>query len=168
LDLFENRPDSVIGGRPGSIRSGAAQQFPVLRTLSNTPVGFFQAEAINKYKFMITYRNYDSPSNELGSVLNAIAHPTRRGILELLTEQELSVARIAEQFSVSRPAVVKHLRVLRFANLICVRRRGRERIHCLNRKPLASVEAWLLFASSGRKIPRFACASLSGSISSVC
>jgi DNA-binding transcriptional ArsR family regulator len=117
---------------------------------------------------MMRYRNYDSARNELGSVLIAIAHPTRREILKLLTEQELTVGKIAEQFSVSRPAVVKHLRVLRFAKLISVRRQGRERIQSLNLKPLASVEAWLSFAGCGRKIPSFEYAPLSGSISSVC
>jgi len=133
-------------------------------TLSKTPVGFFQAEAIKKYKFMTTYRNYDCPPNELGSVLNAIAHPTRREILELLTEQDLPVGKIAGQFEISREAVVRHLRVLRTANLISVRRRGRKRIQSLNRKPLASVEAWLSFAGCGGKIARCAYARLAGSI----
>ena len=116
---------------------------------------------------MRTYRNYDSPPNELGSVLNAIAHRTRREILELLAARDLSVGKIAEQFNVSRPAVVKHLRVLRFAKLISVRREGRERIQCLNPKPLTSVEAWLSHASCGRRMSRFECAAIAASIASV-
>jgi DNA-binding transcriptional ArsR family regulator len=43
----------------------------------------------------------------------------------------------------SRPAVVKHLRILRSANLITVRRQGRERIHALSPAPLKTVQGWL-------------------------
>jgi len=78
----------------------------------------------------------------LGPVLRAIADPTRRQILDLLAEHDLPVSRIADRFSISRWAIMKHLRVLRLANLILVRRRGQQRIQCLNAKPLKSVEAW--------------------------
>jgi DNA-binding transcriptional ArsR family regulator len=150
---------------PGGIRSAAAHPFPVRKTLSKTAVGFSQAEAIKKYKSMVTNLKYGSAPNELDSVLQAIAHPTRREILELLTEQDLPVGKIAGQFNISRPAVIKHLRILRSANLIAVWRRGRERIQCLNPEPLATVEGWLSLASCGRKIPRFECAPIPSSIS---
>jgi DNA-binding transcriptional ArsR family regulator len=78
----------------------------------------------------------------LGPVLRAIADPTRRQILDLLAEHDLPVNRIADQFSVSRWAIMKHLRVLRSANLVFVRRSGQQRIQCLNAKPLRSVTVW--------------------------
>ncbi len=61
-----------------------------------------------------------------------------------------------------------HLRVLRFAKLIAVRREGRERIQCLNPKPLAKVEAWLSLASCARKLSRFECAAIAASMSCGC
>lgn len=76
-------------------------------------------------------------------VFLSIADPSRRRILEMLAQGERPVGRIAEQFAMSRPAVIKHLRVLRAANLISVRRRGRESIHSLNPTPLKTVHGWL-------------------------
>jgi DNA-binding transcriptional ArsR family regulator len=92
---------------------------------------------------MVTHRDCKFRWKSLGPVLKAVADPKRRRILDLLAEQDLPVGRIADRFSISRPAVIKHLRVLRSANLISVRRDGRERFQCLNAKPLRSVEAWL-------------------------
>jgi DNA-binding transcriptional ArsR family regulator len=76
-------------------------------------------------------------------VFLSIADPSRRRILEMLAQGERPLGRIAEQFAMSRPAVIKHLRVLRAANLIRVRRRGRESIHSLNPVPLKTVHGWL-------------------------
>src|ERR1700724_2010091 len=73
----------------------------------------------------------------------SIADPSRRRILDMLAHGERPVGRIAEQFAMSRPAVIKHLRVLRSAKLVTVRRRGRERIHALNPTPLKTVQDWL-------------------------
>ncbi len=73
----------------------------------------------------------------------SIADPNRRLILDMLARGEQPVGRIAEQFAMSRPAVIKHLRVLRTAKLITVRRRGRERIQTLNPAPLKTVRGWL-------------------------
>jgi len=76
-------------------------------------------------------------------VIKAIADPRRRQILDLLAKEDLPVGRIVDQFRISRPAVIKHLRVLRMARLISVRRSGRERIQCLNAAPLRAVETWI-------------------------
>jgi DNA-binding transcriptional ArsR family regulator len=92
---------------------------------------------------MVTHDDCKLRSKGLGRVLKAIADPNRRQILDMLAKQDLPVGRIADRFSMSRPAVMKHLRVLRSANLVSVRRSGRERIQCLNARPLASVETWL-------------------------
>jgi DNA-binding transcriptional ArsR family regulator len=91
---------------------------------------------------MITHPGCKLRMAGLGPVLRAIADPTRRRILHLLAQRDLPVSRIADRFSLSRWAIMKHLRVLRSAKLIFVRRRGQQRIQCLNAKPLRSVEAW--------------------------
>jgi DNA-binding transcriptional ArsR family regulator len=72
-----------------------------------------------------------------------VADPSRRQILDLLAKQDMSVNRIAGRFRISRPAVVKHLRVLRSANLVSTRYSGRERIQSLNAEPLKKIDAWL-------------------------
>ena len=64
-------------------------------------------------------------------------------ILNLLTRQDLPVKDIASRFKISRPAVMKHLRVLRSAKLIAVQPLGRERFQCLNAAPLKQVKTWL-------------------------
>jgi DNA-binding transcriptional ArsR family regulator len=76
-------------------------------------------------------------------VFRAIADPTRRGILGLLRGGERSVGEIAANFHQSRPAISKHLRVLRSAGLIVTRERGTARLCRLNAKPLRDVEGWL-------------------------
>jgi DNA-binding transcriptional ArsR family regulator len=82
-------------------------------------------------------------SSKRDRIFLSIADRSRRRILELLAGKELPAGRIAEQFTMSRPAVIKHLRILRSADLITVRRQGRERIHALNPAPLKSVQRWL-------------------------
>jgi DNA-binding transcriptional ArsR family regulator len=76
-------------------------------------------------------------------VFRAVADPTRRAILDLLLDGERTVGEIAERFAVSRPAVSKHLRVLRGARLIRARREGRQRLCRLDPDPLRAVDAWL-------------------------
>jgi DNA-binding transcriptional ArsR family regulator len=80
---------------------------------------------------------------DIGPVLKAIADPSRRQILDLLAREDLPVGRIVDRFRISRPAVIKHLRVLRSARLISVRRCGRERIQHLNARPLKDVVTWM-------------------------
>jgi len=79
----------------------------------------------------------------VASVLRAIANPTRRQILDLLAVQDLTVTRVANQFDMSRHAIIKHLHILHSAKLVSVRRSGRERIQSLNAEPLEKVEAWI-------------------------
>ena len=80
----------------------------------------------------------------MSDVFGAIADPTRREILDLLRAEPLRAGDIAERFSsISRPAVSKHLRVLRNARLCRVRASGRERRYELDPRTLAQVDAWL-------------------------
>jgi DNA-binding transcriptional ArsR family regulator len=73
----------------------------------------------------------------------AIADPIRRRVLELVRDEELPAGAIAAQFPVSRPAVSRHLRVLRESGLVRERRAGRERLYRADPQPLAELRAWL-------------------------
>jgi DNA-binding transcriptional ArsR family regulator len=77
------------------------------------------------------------------AVFRAIADPTRREILDMLLDGERTVGEIAERFAVSRPAVSKHLRVLREARLVRARREGRQRLCAVDSEPLRAIDAWL-------------------------
>lgn len=77
------------------------------------------------------------------AVFSALADPTRRAVLDLLRQREFSAGRIAQAFPVSRPAISKHLRLLRRAHLVQERRNGRHRIYRLNAAPLKTVDSWL-------------------------
>jgi DNA-binding transcriptional ArsR family regulator len=75
--------------------------------------------------------------------LAALADPTRRRIVELLAEHELDAGEIASHFSVSRPAVSRHLRVLREHGLVQSRGVAQRRVYSLDLSPLAEADAWL-------------------------
>jgi DNA-binding transcriptional ArsR family regulator len=77
------------------------------------------------------------------AIFGALADPTRRAVLDLLRRGSQPAGQIAEAFPVSRPAISKHLRVLRKAHLVSERRNGRHRFYDLNPEPLQTVDAWL-------------------------
>ena len=81
---------------------------------------------------------------EFPEIWKALADPTRREILDLLTRDPRTTGRVVEQFAISRIAVMKHLATLRRAGLVIGRKRGRERWHYVNFMPLQQVyERWL-------------------------
>lgn len=80
----------------------------------------------------------------------AIADPIRRRVLELVRDDELPAGTLAARFDVSRPAVSRHLRVLREAGLVVERRQGRQRFYRANLEPLADLREWLDDYWSGR------------------
>lgn len=82
-------------------------------------------------------------SNTLDSVFAALADPTRRAILERLTEGECSVTELAEPFAMSLPAISKHLRVLEHAGLLVQEKDGRIRRCQLVAEPMQDAAAWL-------------------------
>ena len=82
-------------------------------------------------------------SRSRASVFGAVADPTRRAILGALRRRQLSAGQIAERFPISRPAVSRHLRVLREAGLVTETRHARSRIYALTPAPLAEVDRWL-------------------------
>jgi DNA-binding transcriptional ArsR family regulator len=77
------------------------------------------------------------------AVFRAIADPTRREILSLLRGGRRTVGEIAGNFRTSRPAISKHLRLLRSAGLVVSRKHGTTSICGLNARPLRAVNAWL-------------------------
>ena len=82
-------------------------------------------------------------SDRLSATFLALADPTRRAILARLAEGEASVAELAEPFSISQPAISKHLRMLERAGLISVGQDGQRRPRRIEAAPLAEASAWL-------------------------
>jgi DNA-binding transcriptional ArsR family regulator len=77
------------------------------------------------------------------STYAALAEPSRRRILDLLRRRERSVGDLVERVGLSQPGVSKHLRVLREAGLVDVRKDGRTRWYSLRPQPLVEVDRWL-------------------------
>ena len=76
-------------------------------------------------------------------VFDALAHPLRRRLLMELRTGARSASELAADMPIGRPAVSEHLQVLRRAGLVAVERRGRERYHHFDPRPLAHVGGWL-------------------------
>lgn len=76
-------------------------------------------------------------------VFRAVADPTRRAILDRLRGGRAPVNALAAEFSQSRPAISKHLKVLRDARLVHETRVGRERVYQLDAQPLQRVNGWI-------------------------
>src|SRR5262245_4699763 len=76
-------------------------------------------------------------------LLRAIADPSRRRMLHLLARQELPLNQIEQRFDMTRPAVIKHLRLLKSCRLDKTRRPGRQVFHRLNARPLRAIRDWL-------------------------
>jgi DNA-binding transcriptional ArsR family regulator len=76
-------------------------------------------------------------------VYHAVADPTRRAILDRLRGGGAPVAEIASGFDMSRPAVSKHLRILREARLVREQKQGRQRVYRLEAAPLEGLARWI-------------------------
>src|SRR5512140_879672 len=77
------------------------------------------------------------------AAFSALADPTRRAVLDLLRAGTRPAGDIARAFTVSRPAISKHLSILRRAHLVEERREGRHRLYQLTPEPLKTVDTWL-------------------------
>lgn len=82
-------------------------------------------------------------SDRLDATFLALADPTRRAILARLAGGEASVAELAEPFSISQPAISKHLKILERARLISVGQAGQRRPRRIEPKALADASLWL-------------------------
>ena len=88
---------------------------------------------------MVTRQN--APSSQ--AVFHALSDPTRRRLLEELMGGARPAGKLAGTFSSSRPAVARHLRVLRDAGLVRTRAHGRERVYALDARPLKAIARWV-------------------------
>lgn len=94
------------------------------------------------HKHNLTH-NHDVTTFREPQVFDAISHPARRRMLDVLSEGDHPVHAIAANFDMSRPAVSQHLRVLRNAGLVTEQRHGRERRYRLAPERLGQVRDWL-------------------------
>jgi len=77
------------------------------------------------------------------TAFEALGDPTRRRIVELVAERERSAGEIAAAFSISRPGVSKHLRVLREEGIVSAREAGTRRLYSLEPRALDEVDDWV-------------------------
>lgn len=77
------------------------------------------------------------------TTFDVLAEPTRRRILDLLLDGERPVGELVARLKLSQPGVSKHLRVLREAGLVAVRREAQRRIYGVRPEPLEEVAEWL-------------------------
>jgi DNA-binding transcriptional ArsR family regulator len=82
------------------------------------------------------------PSTSL-AVLDVIAEPTRRRILDVVRAGERSVGELVDELGLAQPAVSRHLRVLRDAGLVEVRPDAQRRLYRLRAEPLRELDRWL-------------------------
>lgn len=75
----------------------------------------------------------------------AIADPSRRQILKLLSKDSLTINSLAENFEMSRPAVSKHIKVLEYTGFISIKDIGRERYCTLNQEGFNLLQDWMSF-----------------------
>lgn len=77
------------------------------------------------------------------TTFRALADPTRRDILSLLSSKDMTIGAVVENFDMTRPAIKKHLAVLEEGQLITVTPRGRERINSINPDGFRALDSWL-------------------------
>jgi DNA-binding transcriptional ArsR family regulator len=82
-------------------------------------------------------------ADQLSLTFAALADPTRRAILELLTVREMAVTELAAPFDISLPAISKHLKVLARAGLIERTREAQVRPCALKAEPLKEASGWV-------------------------
>lgn len=95
-----------------------------------------------------------STNDEAGGPFEALADQHRRTIVELLGQREQSVQQLADQLPISRPAVSRHLRILKAAGLVVDRPHGTKRLYCLDNAGVEEVQRYL-GAVWGEAIQRF-------------
>jgi DNA-binding transcriptional ArsR family regulator len=76
-------------------------------------------------------------------VFQAIADPTRRAIINMLSSQSLNLNTVAENFDISRPAISKHIKILTECGLIEIKQQGRERYCEAKLQKLNEVSKWI-------------------------
>ena len=82
--------------------------------------------------------------DELNSLFKALNDPTRREILELLKEKDLTAGEIADQFSISKPSISHHLDLLRQAGLVVSVKEGQYIFYSLNTTVMDEMLKWII------------------------
>lgn len=75
-------------------------------------------------------------------VFQAIADPTRREIINMLAKEQMNLNAVADRFEISRPAISKHIRILRECGLVAIQQKGRERFCRADLEKLKEVAEW--------------------------
>lgn len=76
-------------------------------------------------------------------VFQAIADPTRRAIIGMLANESLNLKTVADQFTISRPAISKHIRILTECGLITIKKKGRDHYCKANLEALREASEWI-------------------------
>ena len=88
----------------------------------------------------------------MGDVFKALSDPTRRKILELLREEELTAGEIADEFNISKPSISHHLAILKSCGLVIDERKGQNIIYHINMTVFQEVIQWfIVFNDRGGK-----------------
>lgn len=78
----------------------------------------------------------------MGDAFKALADPSRRRILELLSDGEMTAGDIAANFDMAKPSVSHHLNILKAAGLVSDERRGQNIVYCLNLTVFQELVKW--------------------------
>ena len=87
----------------------------------------------------------------LNDAFKALSDPTRRRILELLTERDMTAGEIADCFDISKPSISHHLSVLKSSGLVLDERRGQNIVYSLNMTVFQELVKWFFDFSKGGK-----------------
>ena len=88
----------------------------------------------------------------LNDAFKALSDPTRRRILELLTERDMTAGEIADCFDISNPSISHHLNVLKSSGLVLDERRGQNIVYSLNMTVFQELMKWFFdFSKGGNK-----------------
>jgi DNA-binding transcriptional ArsR family regulator len=115
--------------------------------LSTAALNIFRSEDESGQIAMIemeTGKEAASRAARLDAVFAALADPTRRAIIERLSDSEARVTEVAEPFNMSLNAVSKHIRVLEASGVVERHRKGRDHILSINTRSLDEVDGWIV------------------------
>ncbi|ETE89962.1 winged helix-turn-helix transcriptional regulator [Bacillus thuringiensis] len=87
----------------------------------------------------------------MNDLFKALADPTRRKILDLLKERDLTAGEIASHFNMSKPSISQHLNILKQSNLVKNRKEGKYVYYTLNTTVVQDILNWLIGIKSGEE-----------------
>jgi len=96
------------------------------------------------FRYLSNYLNIINQKRILGmdSIFKALSDPTRRKILELLTEKDMTAGEIADHFKISKPSISHHLNLLKNSELILGEKQGQNILYSLNTTALQELIKW--------------------------